>query len=504
MMAARLVGMVACLLFMATGTVWGADAARITQLAGKVHTDLQRLVKVQKLRLPDAVVQQKTFLLSQPEVQEVRQLRGSNLMVRFKDGNELLMLLGEDRLGSVETAAPAQVQRTIVQPVQQVAPAQQVNPVQQVAPIRQLDPGVVTALLPCAPKSNRALIFDCLEDDANVVSPKIWQQVKSDLESLGYVVTTRLNNNASLANAALIDNGEYGVVLMRGHGGDLGGDFAFLVRPWYTSYPPANSGYTGTIRASAYNHAAGATQFGYVITGAFSSAYWGDKAFPASIFFLESCHGADPGALPGMPTWTINHGAAVWLGWNESVSFHCGDNGTDLFFQKMKEQKSVGDAVAAVYATGCRPPELVTFPTNKDRCQLAVWKADPNEAAVTNSRDFKLLRLVSSGTNLYATMSFYSTPVFDEFFFYVDTGGSAAAEVLVKCRPTSFEVYKQTQPGLYGNKVYTGTPSKSGNDYSIVVPWSASFGTADPLKIWLYDMTGKDRLPDSGSVMLRK
>lgn len=209
------------------------------------------------------------------------------------------------------------------------------------------------------------MIFDCLEDDANVVSPKIWQQVRSDLQSLGYTVTTRLNNSANLSNAAQIDDGEYGVVMLRGHGGDLGGDFGFLVRPWYSSYPAANSGYSGTIRASAYNHAAGATQFGYVITGTFSSSYWADKAFPSTIFFLESCHGADPGALPGMPTWTTNHGASVWVGWNESVSFNCGDNGTDLFFQKMKEQKTVAEAVDAVYATGCRPPELVAFPSNK-------------------------------------------------------------------------------------------------------------------------------------------
>ncbi|MGA7827412.1 MAG: hypothetical protein WCA04_07125 [Geobacteraceae bacterium] len=492
MMGIRMVGMLVCLLLMSTGSVWGADASMITQLASKVHADLQSLVKVRKLKLPDAVRQQKAFLLTQPEVKEVTQLKGNNLMVRFKDGNELLMFLGEDRLGSADEMAPVQLQKKILKPVQPTIMK------------RKIDPRILTALLPCAPKSNKALIFDCLEDDANVVSPKIWMQIKSDLESLGYIVTTKLNNSANLANAAQIDNGEYGLVFLRGHGGDLGGDFGFLVRPWYPSYPPANSGYTGTIRASAYSQAAGATQFGYVITGSFSSNYWADKAFPATMFFLESCHGADPGALPGMPTWTINHGASVWLGWNESVSFNCGDNGTDLFFQKIKEQRSVADALAAVYATGCRPPELVAFPNNKGKCQLAVWKSDPNESSVANSRDFKLLRLVSSGSRLYATISFYGTPVFNEFFFYVDTGGTAAAEVLVKCRPGSIEVYKQTQPGLFGNKVYTGTPSTHGNDYSFSIPWSTSLGAANPVKIWLYDMTGKDRLPDSGSVTLLK
>ncbi|HOP39446.1 MAG TPA: hypothetical protein PLI53_00230, partial [Geobacteraceae bacterium] len=180
------------------------------------------------------------------------------------------------------------------------------------------------------------------------------------------------------------------------------------------------------------------------------------------------------------------------------------DNGTDLFFQKMKEQKTVTEAVDAVYATGCRPPELVAFPSNKGGCQLAVWKYDGNESAVTNSRDFKLLRLVSGMGRLYATISFYGAPAFDEFFFYVDTGGTSAAEVLVKCHGSNIEVYKQTQPGLFNNKVYTGTPTKKGNDYSFDIPWNTSFGSVSTAKVWLYDMTGKDRLPNSGSVILLK
>ena len=490
-MFARKFGLLVCLLLMSAGTVWGADAARISQIASKVHVDLNQLVKVQQVQLPVAVSQQKAFLLTQPEVRKVETLKGNNLMVHFKDGNELLMFLGENTLGSNTLKTPVQMQKKILQPAQKFTPVKVID--------RHL-----FRMMPCAPNSRKALIFDCLEDDANVVSPKIWQQVRSDLQSLGYTVTTRLNNSANLSNAAQIDNGEYGVVMLRGHGGDLGGDFGFLVRPWYTSYPAANSGFSGTIRASAYNHAAGATQFGYVITGTFSSSYWADKAFPSTIFFLESCHGADPGALPGMPTWTTNHGASVWVGWNESVSFNCGDNGTDLFFQKMKEQKTVAEAVDAVYATGCRPPELVAFPSNKGGCQLSVWKADNNESSVTNSRDFKLLKLVSGMQRLYATISFYSAPVFNEFFFYVDTNGNTGAEVLVRCHENNVEVYKQTQPGLYNNKVYTGTAVKSGNNYSFDIPWNTTFGSATTANVWLYDMTGKDRLPNSGNVTLLK
>jgi len=59
--------------------------------------------------------------------------------------------------------------------------------------------------------------------------------------------------------------------------------------------------------------------------------------------------------------------------------------------------------------TGC-------FPTNRGACQLSVWKDDGNESSVTNSRDFKLLKLVSGMGRLYATISFYSAPVFDESF----------------------------------------------------------------------------------------
>ncbi len=228
----RQFGLMVCWLLMSAGTVWGADVARITQIASKVHVDFNQLVKVKKVQLPVAVSQQRAFLLTQPEVREVQQLKGNNLMVRFKDGNELLMFLGENSLGSDIQPTPIQAQKKVLQQVEKLTP---------IAKVKR----PVFRMIPCAPNSRKALIFDCLEDDANMVSPKIWQQVKSDLQALGYTVTTRLNNSANLANAAQIDNGEYGVVMLRGHGGDLGGDFGFLVRPWYTSYPASNSGYTG-------------------------------------------------------------------------------------------------------------------------------------------------------------------------------------------------------------------------------------------------------------------
>ncbi len=330
------------------------DSRRITEIARTAHSNFRNLVMIQKAQIPDALLQQKELPLKSPEVKEVIQLRGHNLFVKFKDGNELLMFLGRDNFGGEENIVP-ESERILLQPQRDVNKA--IEPASTI-----VAPGVITAFLPCTPNSNKALVFDCLEDDRNVVSPKISQQIQSDLTSMGYAVTMQLNNNANLSNATLIDNGEYGVVVMRGHGGDLGGDFGFLVRPWYASYPPVNSSYVGTIRASAWNNVAHATQFGYVITKQFSSNYWTNKAFPNSMFFLESCHGTDPGALPGMLAWTINHGASVWLGWDESVSFNCGDNGTDIFFQEMTNGKDVGNAVAVVHQHGCEPPILTAYP----------------------------------------------------------------------------------------------------------------------------------------------
>jgi hypothetical protein len=479
-----------------------ASPTRINDITRIVHTDFQDLVSTKKLPVATALQQQREFLLKQPEVSDVTLMKG-NMFVKFTDGYELLMLMGQDNLGSDTSPlaiqlSPSTITKTptITQPTEIVKEpsTNTITPVYDV-----LIPGNILPLLQmCAPKSNKAMIFDCLEDDANVISPKISVQAKNDLSIMGYIPTMKLNNNASLATAASIDDGEYGVVLLRGHGGVFGSDFAFLVRPWYTNPPPMNSGYTGTIVCSAYNHAAGATQYGYAITGQFASTYWTNKAFPGTMFFLESCHGADPGALPGMPTWTVNHGAGAWLGWNDSVSFYCGDNGTDLFFEKMKARKSVSEALAAVSATGCRPPDLTVHPSSKGSCKLAYYIFDPNESSVTNGRDFKLLRHVNNSLFLYATVSFYAAPSFDEFYFYVSTDGDAPAEVLIKCHPGNFEVYKETTQGtgLYNKKIHTGTPSISGNNYSISVPWDTVFAGATNLQIWLYDMTSKDRLPD--------
>ncbi|GEM_PF-374918 len=465
----------------------------ITSLASRIHLDMQNLRVNQKVPIVQAVLQKKNELALHPDVGSVAILPGNNLMLRFKDNSELLMLMDSDRMGgSGEQLILAQNQYQMKQPA---AVVKQDTPKTTAAQVMAAQ--AIPFITPCTSSSNKALVFDGLSDDFNVVNPAINLQVKFYLESMGYSVTTSLGNNANLANAALIDDGEYGVVFMRGHGGDIGNDFVFLVRPWYPSYPGANSGYTGTIRVSAFNHVTNSTQFGYGITKQFSTTYWMNRTFPGTFFFLESCHGTDPGALPGMPSWTISRGASAWLGWNESVSFNCGDNGTKIFFQLMHSGKGIGEAVSSIYATGCRPPVLTIYPGGKNQCRPARWYSDLNETSVPDYRDFKQLQLLSDGSTLYAKVTFHGMANFDELFLYLDTNGSGGAEVLVKLHPLTYEVYKQSQPGLYGIKSFTGSPKTTVNSYMVAIPWVSSFGAVNSVRVWLYDITGKDRMPDS-------
>jgi hypothetical protein len=128
---------------------------------------------------------------------------------------------------------------------------------------------------------------------------------------------------------------------------------------------------------------------------------------------------------------------------------------------------------------------------------------DPNEPAVVDGRDFKMLTLSSGLKNLLAKVTFYAAPTFNEFFFYMDTMTNPGAEILIKCHPKDFVIYKQSKlgTGYYDLKLYTGTAGISGNKYSLNIPWT--YIGAKTFGVWLYDMTSKDRLPDTGSITVK-
>jgi hypothetical protein len=125
---------------------------------------------------------------------------------------------------------------------------------------------------------------------------------------------------------------------------------------------------------------------------------------------------------------------------------------------------------------------------------------DPNERLVPDNRDFQSLDGDSNGTSLSVIITFYGTPAFDEFLIYVDPNGSAAAEVLIKCHKKDFEIYKQTDTGEYTDKVHTGKPVFNGKTYQISIPLQIAFGKVSSVGIWAYEKTGKDRVPDNGSI----
>lgn len=152
-----------------------------------------------------ALLQLKENLLKDSYVEDVVQLKGNNLFVRFKDGNELLMFLGKDNLGGEELrVSPESEQGQLLQPQENRKGKVEVSipggvtltkpeiggeeskvldkaspklmDMNEATPLTEaiLAPGVMTPfLLPCSPNSNKALVFDCLEDDHNVVAPKI-------------------------------------------------------------------------------------------------------------------------------------------------------------------------------------------------------------------------------------------------------------------------------------------------------------------------------------------
>ncbi len=485
------------------------DQIKIKNITSKVHGDFSQLVRVQKLSAATALQQMKQYLIKQPEVKKVNDLKGGNLFVEFQDGYQMIMLLGEDNLGG-GTVLNSSITRDVTQnalQLQNPSPVTtQETPTVNVPTLIQnpkviIDPNLIKSVFtpPANPNSSKALIFDCLGDDANVVSPKVQYQVESVLAAMGYTITEKLNNAASLAEAAAIDDGSFGVVLMRGHGGVVNNSFAFLVRPWYDNPPPMNSGYVGTIPASATSYANGPqTKYGYLITNQFASTYWTNKSFPGTLFFLESCHGTDPSGVYGLPTWTVNHGASAWVGWNESVSFNNGDNGTKVFFDKMYQRTSVKEAIDAVTNAGFQPPELVVIPSNKGGYKLAEWRNDPNEPSVPDGRDFQLLKIVASGMYLFSDITFYGSPNFDEFYFYVDTNRDNSADVLIKCHPNNFEIYQKTGTGTYNNKVFTGTSTIKGNIYSMAIPLDIASGGNDVsiTPLLLYDPVSGERLPD--------
>lgn len=468
----------------------------VTNLTKQIYGDFHTLVRTQKIAVADAVRKQRAALAAHPDVAEVRELKGNNLFVRFKDNNELLMLMGDQALGGSpdDSLVLAQNDTPLVTTTTQVQ-----GTMAGTSTVQAVFPTPLPALWSASPY---ALVFDTLRDDMNVVNPLISDQVADVLKRSGYSVHTVYNDAASLKEASMISEIGYGLVFLRGHGGSLGNDFAFMVRPWYASYPAVSS-YTGTIRVSADNHKSGKVEYAYAITGTFGSTYW-KKRFPGTVFFLESCHGTDPGALPGMPTWVLNHGASAWFGWNDLVTFNCGDNGSKLFFdQAFARGKTIAESLEAVSNTGCRPPDLSMHSLNPGAMgaqKFNPWMVDEEQNA---ARDIRSVNLFTQGNNLYANIyyGFHNSASPEGIELFVDGNNDGVYEFLVKCHDAVYEVNTLSGQRVYNTKVFASAPVRTDlgggwNSYLLDIPWD-TLG-AGPARVSVNDVTGGDKAPNSG------
>jgi hypothetical protein len=128
--------------------------------------------------------------------------------------------------------------------------------------------------------------------------------------------------------------------------------------------------------------------------------------------------------------------------------------------------------------------------------------AEPNESNIPDGKDFKEIKFQcnAQGDSISVEIEFYAPPVLNEFFLYFSTDDDADAEICVRCRPSNFEVAKETDTGLHTTVIYTSTPTVSGTFYSLELPWSQIFGSLDIIDVWLYAMDGQDHLPDTGEL----
>jgi hypothetical protein len=503
------------------------NAQGVTALATQVHLNARTQVQ-QKLPLNQAVMQQKDLLATHPDVKEVVQLPGDNLFVRFKDNNELVMLMGEGRLGSGGTA-PAQIQlaQSAVKQSPGVQSASPKTSAVTLAPPRAFP-------LPSIPGFHGALIFNALADDGNAANPTgEGYEAANSLASLGYYSTILDNDNANLTNlAGHVGTLPHGVIFICSHGCVLNGnDFMFLVRPWYDNYPPENTQYVGTVRSSAFSMKSNRVRFAYAVTGTFAKTYWKNK-FPATQFFLVSCQSTHPAGLPGMATYVLNQGASAWVGWNDSVVISCAYGQTKEYFSQMAQGKTIAEAITYVSShsargtydcqmvvlgkvvssyCACSPPNLTQFAT-QSKSRLGTWyRNSVVRQEVPPTDRLSVMQVHSDGGTFYVRLLFgAATGTDNEFQIYANAIGGNGAKVLVKCHLNDFEVYKESAPGVYDNFLLRGVPYRAlffQYQYLVGIPWNDTFGNAIGAYLRVVsavDSPKHDYLPASGTISLHK
>lgn len=274
----------------------------------------------------DYAAQVQGYLRQQPEVEEVRDYRASDLTVRFQDNTQVAVLLGREELYGGGPAAPAPA-------------APSASPAYRDPP----HPGWI-----------KAGVIDPLWDDWPPQSTPL--DIVSTLQAQGYQVQHVKGQAVDLSFMTTFDQKRYGVVFIRTHGGMewVGSDskLHIMVRPFFDTVPPP-SGYTGT--GVMYVGTNWGYKYAYSFNDQFVSTYMTTPPFPDTLMHLLVCYGAAPEAQNDMIPAFLSRGVGCYTGWTLTASSTYGDPAAVTFFQRMAAGDTVAQAIAHIAASGSSP-----------------------------------------------------------------------------------------------------------------------------------------------------
>ncbi|MGE5415377.1 MAG: LamG domain-containing protein [Acidobacteriota bacterium] len=473
--------------------------ARINNVLVTTRTHFRQLTKVRKLTPAKALTDQIASLKKQPDVDLVQQLEGTiDLKVRFKDGYEVVMLQGEggmrgsSALSSSSTPAAVTPNGSVIikssvqpgsvlpglnfklppEPVAQLnRPPDASQIISSGAEIEKLDASQLYQT--SSPKKYAGLIFDTTADNPSQMAG-LDNSIKLTMYSMGYSPYQYINNSANLQVASKIDELNLGMVYISSHGTVVDGQFYFIVRPYYDSPPPADSGYVGT-KVFYVDNGYNQTKYVYGVGQEFAQTYWTNK-FSGTIFLLSACSSAKSSGVYSLPAWTINNGASAWLGWTSSVSFKNSDKGTMTFFDYMNSWRNVEEARCAVNSVITRPsPDLWRVcPASETTPPTLPHNAWDTGDTYPSGQNFVLFQ----GERYDGCFYIRICNLFNSSMFRLDldNNGDGKTDVRVKFTSTDYQIFWVASDGKETLKEFGKSMVQNGIYYA-AIPWSSLFGS---------------------------
>lgn len=482
---------------------YAINTTQVKRLTDTIHNNYYNLVVIKKQPSVEVLQDQVRIIAADPNVEKVSIQPGGNIGVEFQSGYKMLMILGGNIKTDEKSKSTFRSSQTSRSRINAVTPLNVPKPTSSpISPTQKTtDSAVKSAVvplqipnidpLPQTPNIPKAMLFNTLEDQ--ISATKLMERdITSSLNSLGYQMVTRISNKANLSAAAKLDDG-YGVINITSYGGVYNNDYYFMVRPWYTTPPVWNSGYTGTIVFSINNRKTGRTEYTYAVGKQFAQVYW-TKAFPNTVWTTCSSSSSDASANSGLPQWVVDHGSKAWVGWSGAFSFNTGTNGMKLFYKKAKEWKNLGQAKTAVSDAGYKSPTLMVSPDSGNNITIPWYMKDENEPGIEDGWDFASVKLDRTKTHIVAQVEFQTVPQLSSFWMEFTTfyNGATIRGYRVWCNKDDYSV-EDFRTGV----VHRGTPLISGRKYTIAIPIQRlRHAGADRPEFSFYDQYRKDRMPN--------